>query len=133
MKYYCVDQELKWIMEPSLFCKHIEVDTQVMFHAKLANAEGTKNIVVCGNNIDILIILLTNVQHLENSKLWYDSGLNNDNSRYYIDVKALQDKIPHFKAITVAYSFLGNNYTPSFFSKDQVKFLKMILKNKKNC
>ena len=131
MKFYCVDQELKCIKEPSLFGEHLKVGTQVMFHAKHANVEGTKNIVARGNDTNILIILLTNVQHLKNSKLWYDSGLNHDNCRDYIDVKALQDKIPHFKAITVTYSFPGNNYTPSFFSKGKEKPLKIILKNEK--
>ena len=96
----------------------------MMFHAKHANVEGAKNIVVCENDIDILIILLTNVRHTESLKLWYDFGLSHNNSRDYIDVKARQDKIPYFTAVTGAYSFLGNNYTPSFLSKGKVKKLK---------
>ena len=114
MKYYCLDQKLKWIEEASLFCEQLKLDTQVMLHAKHVNVEGAKNIAVRGNGTDILIVLLTNVQYLENSKLWYDSGLNHDNNREYIDVKALQDKIPHFKAIKGAYSFLDNHCTIFF-------------------
>ena len=103
MKYCCDCQELKWIEKPSLFGEYLGGVTQVMFHAKNANAVGARNIVVRGNNTDILIILFTNAQLLENSKRWYVSGLNHNNSRDYIDVKALQDKRPHFKAITVPY------------------------------
>ena len=84
MKFYCFDQELKCIKEPSLFGDHLEADTQEMFHAKHANVEGAKNIVVCGNDTNNSNIFLTNVKHLENSNLWYKSGLNHDSSRYYI-------------------------------------------------
>ena len=48
MKFYCLDQELKWIKEPSLFGEHLEADTPVMFHTQHANVEGATNIVVRG-------------------------------------------------------------------------------------
>ena len=73
MKSYCLDQELKWIKEPPLFGEHLEADTPVMFHTQHANVEGAKNIVVHGNDTEILIIRLTNVQHLANLKLCFKS------------------------------------------------------------
>ena len=73
MKFYCLDQELKWIKERSLFGEHLEADTPVMFHTQHANVEGAKNIVVRGNDTDILVIHLTNVQHWANLKLCFKS------------------------------------------------------------
>lgn len=50
MKFYYVNQELKWIKGQSLFGEYLEADTQEMFHVIYANVEGAKNIVVCGSN-----------------------------------------------------------------------------------
>ena len=61
-KFLCVDEELRWYEEPSLYGDHLEADTRVMFHAKHGDANGAQNIAIRGNDTDILIILLSNIR-----------------------------------------------------------------------
>ena len=48
---------------------------------------------------DILIILLENVQKLSQSHLWFDKGLDSDNSRNYINISKLSKELDNAKAL----------------------------------
>lgn len=88
-----------------------------MFHIIYANIEGTECKVAHDNNTNNLFILITSVQHLKNSRLWYDSGLDYDNNRNFVDIHALQRNITHFKISTGTFLFFGIGYTSSFLGK----------------
>ena len=88
-KFYCIEGSLKFETIPELFEDHLEGDTRVLFHAKHADANGPGNIVVQDNGTDIFIILLANVQKLSRSHLWFDTGLDSDNSHNYVDISKL--------------------------------------------
>ena len=83
------------------------------------------------NDADICVILTSNVHHLSNSHLWYDSGLDYDNSREHVDITSLSRSINYTKSLAGAYAFLGIDYSPAFFGKGKVKPLEiMTMKNK---
>ena len=63
-KFYCMEGSLKFETIPELFGDHLEGDARVMFHAKHADTKGPGNIIIRGNDTDIFIILLANVQKL---------------------------------------------------------------------
>ena len=54
----------------------------------------TMNIVVRGNDTDIFVILLVNIHQLKRSHLWYECGLDHDNSRSFYDITRLAAAIP---------------------------------------
>ena len=60
-----------------------------MFQAKHANTKGPGDIIIRVNDTDIFIILLANVQKLSRSHLWFDTGLDSDNSHNYVDISKL--------------------------------------------
>ena len=130
-KFLCVDEELRWHEEPSLYGDHLEADTRVMFHAKHGDANGAQNIAIRGNDTDILIILLSNISNLYNSKLWYDCGLDFNNSREFIDIDGLKKNLPYATALAGIYGFLGNDYSPAFFKKGKVKPIEIMARNEK--
>ena len=81
MKFYSIDNVLKFEEVSDLFGSHAEADTRVMFHAAHADNHNPGNIVVRANDADILIVLLSNVHHLQNSQLCYDAGTDYDNHK----------------------------------------------------
>ena len=50
-----------------------------------ADIELGRNIAVRSSDTDILVILVKKVQN----NLWFDTGLDYDNSRTYVDIKAV--------------------------------------------
>ena len=114
-KFYCVEGSLKFETIPELFGDHLEGDTRVMFHAKhAANTKGPGNIIIRGNDTDIFITLLANVQKLSRSYLWFDTGLDSDNSRNYVDISKLSKELDYVKALPGIYTYTGIDYLPVF-------------------
>ena len=60
-----------------------------MSHAKHADTKGPGNIIIRGNDNDMFIILLAIVQKLSQSHLWFDTGIEFDNSCNYVDIPKL--------------------------------------------
>ena len=102
-----------------------------MFYTKHADLIDPCNIAVHRCDTDIAIILSCNVEKLENSHLWYDFGVDYNNSRKYIDITELAKNIKSIKALPGTYAFTGNDYTPAFFKKGKIRPTQPIQKNKK--
>ena len=98
-KLYSEDGVLKFEEIYDLYGYHLECDTRVMFHAKHADLIDPGNIVVRGGDTDISITL----EKLENSHLWYDFGVDYNNSREYIDITTLAKNMKIIKAPEVYY------------------------------
>ena len=77
------------------------------------------------------MILPVNVHQLKRSHLWYECGLDHDNSRAFYDITRLAAAIPFKMALPGIYGFTGTDYTPSFFRKGKVRPLKLMLKHQK--
>ena len=124
-----VEGEQRWYEETSLYGDHLEADTRVMFHAKHSDENGTQNIAIRGNDTDILIILISNVDKLNKAMLWYDCGLDFDNSRSLIDISGLRKNLPYAKALAGIYGILGNDYSPVIFKKGEIKPIEIMARN----
>ena len=74
-KLYCRNGILKNERVPELYGNHLEGDTRVVFHAKNADTIDPGNIAVWANDLDIAIILICNIYHMD-SDVRYDSGHN---------------------------------------------------------
>ena len=68
-----------------------------MWKAKHSDIKGSGNIITRGNDTDIFINLLANVQKLSQRHLWFDSGLDSDNSRKYVDISKLFKALDYVK------------------------------------
>ena len=113
-KFYCVKGPLKFETIPELFRDHLEGDTRLMSHAKHADTKGPGNIIIRGNDTDIFITLLANVQKLSRSYLWFDTGLDSDNSRNYVDISKLSKELDYVKSLPGIYTYTGIDYLPVF-------------------
>ena len=102
-----------------------------MFYIKHADLIDPGNIAVRGCDTDIAITLSCNVEKLENSHLWYDFGVDYNNSRKYIDITELAKNMKSIKALPGTYAFAGKGYTPAFFKKGKIRAFQLIQKNEK--
>ena len=130
-KFYCVEGSLKFETIPELFGDHLAGDARVMFHAKQADIKGTGNIIIWGDDTDIFIILLANVQKLSQSHLWFDRGLGSDNSRNYVDISKLFKELDNVKALPGIYAYTGIDYLPALYRKGKVRPLLLMTKKQK--
>ena len=130
-KIYCVEGFLKFETIPELFGDHLEGDTRVMFHAKHADTKGPGNIIIRGKGTDIFIILLANDQKLSISDLWFDTGLDSDNSRNYVEISKLSKEIDHVKVLPGIYTYAGIDYLSAFYRKEKVRPLLLMTKEQK--
>ena len=80
-------------------------DTRVMFHAKHAITKSPGNIIIQGNDIDIFIILLANIQKISESHLCLMQGLN---SRNYVDISSLFKELDYVKTVPGKWGTLGD-------------------------
>ena len=113
-KFYSKDGVLKFEEIVDLYGYHLKRDTHVIFHMKHADLIDPGIIVVCGGDTDIAIILSSNVEKLENTHLWYNFGVDYNNSHKYIDIAKLAKNMKIIKALPGIYAFTGNDYTPAF-------------------
>ena len=114
-KFYSEDGVLKFEEINDLYGYHHKGDTRIIFHRKHADLIDPGNIVVRGCDTDTVIILSCNVEKLENSHLWYDFGVDYNNTREYIDKIELAKNMKIIKALPGIYALTGNDYTPAFF------------------
>ena len=128
-KFYCVKGPLKFETIPELFRDHLEGDTRLMSHAKHADTKGPGNIIIRGNDTDMFIILLAIVQKLSQSHLWFDTGLEFDNSCNYVDIPKLFKELDYVKALPGIYAYTGIDYSPAFYRKGKVRLLLLMTKN----
>ena len=113
-----------------LYGYHLEADTCIAFHAKHADNNDPGEIVVRANDTDVAIILLANI-NLLSSEVWYESGLDYNNSREYLSITKLYQTMENPEAWIGLYSFLGNDYTPAFYGKGKVRPTNLALKDTK--
>ena len=81
-----------------LFGDHLEGNTRVMFHGKHVDTKCTVSSIIRGNHTGIFIILLENAQKFLESNLWFDTELDYDNSRNYVDISKLSKELDYAKA-----------------------------------
>ena len=127
-KFYGVEGSLKFETIPELFGNHLEGDTRVIFHAKNADTKGPDNIVIEGNDTDIFIIQLAKDQKLSISDLWFDTGLDSDNYRNYVDISKLSKELDYVKALPGISAYTGIDYLHAFYRKGKVRPLLLITK-----
>ena len=88
------------------------------------------NTVIRCNDTDILIIMMSNVHLFENSSVWLDVGLEYNNSRHYVDIKATVRNVGYVRALPGIYAFTGCDYTPAFLRKGKKQPIEIMIKNK---
>ena len=114
-----------------LYGYHLEADTRVAFHALLANSVNHSvsinyvNIVTCGNDSDILVILTCNADKFS-SNIWLDTRLDYKNSPRSIIIKSLSQFLCCSQSINGIYAFTGIDCIPSFHGKSKVRPIKLL-------
>ena len=76
-----------------------------MPHEKPEDTKSPGNIVIRGNDTDIFIILLQNVQKLSQGHVWFDTGVDSDSSRNYVDILKLSKELDFAKALPGIYAY----------------------------
>ena len=85
------------------------------------------------NDTDVAIILLANI-NLFSSEVWYESGLDYNNTREYLSITKLNQTMENPEAWIGLYSFsglLGNDYKTAFCGKGKVRPINLVLKDTK--
>ena len=83
---------------------------------------------VRANDTDVAIILLANI-NLFSSEVWYESGLDYNNTREYLSKTKLNQKMENPEAWIGLYSFLCNVYTGTFYGERTVRPINLALKD----
>ena len=124
------DEEGELTMETvhDLYGAHDEADTRVAFHALHVERCHPGNTVIRCNDTDVLIIMLANHEKFKESHVWLDVGLDYNNSRHYVDIKATAQNINYIRALPGIYAFTGCDYIPAFLKKEK-KDIEVMLKN----
>ena len=117
---FCVNGKLCWESVDELYGYHLEADTRIVFHAKHADINDPGEIVVRANDTDVVIIFLANI-NLFSSEVWYELGLDYNNTREYLSIAKLKQTMENPETWIGLYSFLGNDYTPAFYEKGKVR------------
>ena len=86
--FFCVDEKLCWEFVHGLQGYDLEADTRIAFHTKHAGINGPGEIKARANDTDIAIIHLANI-NLFSSEVWYESGLDYNNTREYLSITKL--------------------------------------------
>ena len=105
---------------------NLEGDTNFMFHV---DTKDPGNIIIRGNHTNIFIILHENIQKPLQSQLWFDAGLDYDNSRNHIDMSRLSKELDYVKVLPIIYAYTGICVLPTFYRKKKVRPLLLITKN----
>ena len=82
-------------------------DTRVAFHSLHVDVNDQGNTVIRCNDTDILIIMMSSIHLFENSSVWLDVGLDYNNSRHYVDIKATARNVGYVRALPGIYAFTG--------------------------
>ena len=106
-------------------CNHEEADTKFAFF--LNKIEGPENVLVRCGDTDILVILLGNMSHFDESiNIWLLFGTGN-NIRY-INVNAIFAEL-EADVYTALPALTGCGFNPAFFRKAKNKPFGLLLKN----
>ena len=114
-KFFFVNGKLCWESVDELYGYHLEADTRIAFHAKYADINDPGEILMWANDTDVAIILLANI-NLFSSEVWYGSRLDYNNTRDYLSLTKLNQTMENPETWIGLYSFLGNDYTPTFYA-----------------
>ena len=113
----------------SLYCRHEEADTRMVFYALTVNQPS--NIVFRTVDTDVLIILLANLTKFNSkSNIWIEAGIYTKNTQRYINVRDIGKSIGESVCVSLPalHAFTGCDYTSSFSRKGKIKPLKLLEK-----
>ena len=102
-----------------------------MLHALHADRDNRGNIVVGANYTDVVVSRVYNSKFSVNSNMWYDVGIDSNNSREYSDVTKLHKSIDYVDALSGIYAFTDNDYTPAFYRKGKIKPITFMCKHER--
>ena len=108
-----------------------EADTCVMFHVNHADKNGNDKIIVRENDKDVAVIVTCNANLLAHSHLWYDFGVDYNNSCEYLHVTKLSKCLTFVQALPGIYAFTGNDYSPSFYRTGKTRPITVMKKHEK--
>ena len=103
---------------------HLEADTRLDFHDLHANSVSysvsinSVNIVACGNDNDILVILTCNADKCS-VNIWLDTRSNYSNLSRFVIIKSLSQRLCCLQSINGSYAFTRIDCIPSFHHKGQ--------------
>ena len=79
-----------------------------MLYALHADRDNRGNTVVRANDTDAAVIFVYNVKFIENSNMWYDSGIDSGESFEYLNFTKQHKSIVFVDALPGIYAFTGN-------------------------
>ena len=118
------------VEETSLKCSYEEVDSRMLFHAKLINSPNT--LVKRTSDIHILVITLGNMSKpFQGLKPWLRVGLTANNTLRYITMNKRNQSLRYRLCCVLPdyQAFAGCEFTASFSRKGKVNPLKKLRKN----
>ena len=116
-------------MNPRFSNTRDEANIHVAFHAVHIEQLNPGNTVIRCYDIEILIIMLSNIQKFSQSHVWLDMGLDYNNSRTLIDVRGTADKLNYIKALPEICTSTGCDCIPAFLKKGRKCSNEIILKS----
>ncbi len=119
------------IQIPELKCHHLEADTRIVWLIQyIAQHSSERNIVVRANDTNILVLLVYHQRHFHNCRVWMDSGLASNNTRWFIDVTNISElddslvmTLPGF------HVFTGSDFTAAFARQGKAKPFRIMSNN----
>lgn len=128
--YQVVDDKIQSDVVENLTCtSHEEADTKIIYHA--CNVAEHSNIVIRASDTDILIIMIGNMTHLQNSdcNIWMLNGTGN--KERYIDVTKIFKELGELLANSLIgfHAFTGCDFNPAFFNKGKKRPFTLLKKN----
>lgn len=108
---------------------HEEADTKIVHH--ICKIEDDSNILIKSSDTDVLVIMLSNMDHLNNDALKIFMEVGVGNNKRYINVSQLYTELglsickslPGFHALT------GCDYNPSFFRRGKERPFQLLKKS----
>ena len=131
-KFYVYENEVHREEVATLYSRHEEADSRLIFHLFNLSSHLKKVIIRCSDT-DILIIALGVFDRIvDDKKVWIDCGKTSDNSRRYVSVNKIYN---HFgsnvcKALPALHALTGSDFTSCFSKKGKDKPLKKLVQSK---
>lgn len=136
MENYCYSYQVQQnriikTEEVEYMCHHEEADTRIVFHTSRVTP-GSK-ILIKSSDTDVLIILLGNMNHLQQSEIWLATSAKKTNTKDFdcINCTDLAQKLGSTlcRGLPAFHAFTGCDYTAAFFLKGKTKPFKLFSKN----
>lgn len=126
--YHVENNKVIWNIKDCLSYKqHEEAEIRIIYHICQINF-GARIVVRCSNS-DILMILLSNIDHLNATlNLWKQWGVENHERSIKVDelYQILGGSIS--KALPCFHALTGCNYVPASFQKGKLRSFKLLEK-----